>query len=207
MAEPRLIPVVAPDRPEGAALILHGGGSRSGSPMVSPTQLSVLRMKPVASQLASTAAGRLAVFRLLNSHRGWDPHHTPVDDVRWAMDAVRERYGELPLGLVGHSLGGRAALLTGSATGVRSVVALNPWLSPDDRADLSGARVLIVHGDRDRIASPHRARAFAEGLRRQTDVTFVSIDGGKHAMLRHGHRFQRLAADFTCDVLLDPVSR
>ncbi len=36
---------------------------------------------------------RLAVFRLLNSRRGWDTRHTPVHDARWALDQVAERLG------------------------------------------------------------------------------------------------------------------
>lgn len=202
MAAPRLLDVSTPDRAGGAVLVLHGGGSRPGSPMVSPTQLSVLRMRPVAARVARAGRGRLAVFRLLNSHRGWDPHHTPVDDVRWALREVRGRLGDLPVGLVGHSLGGRAALLAGTADEVRSIVALNPWVTTADTADLHGRHVLIVHGDRDRIASPARSRALADLLRRRAPVDYVVVPGGKHAMLRHGRRFEALAADFTRDALL-----
>jgi hypothetical protein len=125
--------------------------------MVSPTQLSVLRMIPVAHRIALAGAGRLAVFRLLNSYRGWDASHTPLDDVTWALEKVRERFGALPFGLVVHSLGGRAALLSGGAEDVRSVVALNPWVYPTDAPDLSGRRVLVVHGTADRIADLGRA--------------------------------------------------
>ena len=47
-----------------------------------------------------------------------------MDDVRWALGEVADRLGsELPTGLVGHSLGGRAALLAGGEPPVRSVVA------------------------------------------------------------------------------------
>ena len=72
--------------------------------------------------IARAAEGRLAVLRLLNSKRGWDTHHTPVDDAIWALDEARSRLGGLPVALVGHSLGGRAALLAGSTPGVRAVV-------------------------------------------------------------------------------------
>ena len=159
--------------------------------MVSPTQLSVIRMVPTAKAAARAGQGRLAVYRLLNSWRGWDGDHTPVADARWAMGQVREELGELPLGLIGHSLGGRAALLAGDEPDVVSVVALNPWVYPTDDADLTGRRVLIVHGLRDRIASPGRARAVARNLARTADVEFVEVAGGKHAMLRHGREFDR----------------
>lgn len=210
MTRARLIPTRVStgrkaDRVEGIVLVLHGGASRQGNPMVSPAQLSVLRMIPVASRIARVGRGRLAVFRLLNSSRGWDTQHTPVDDVRWALAEVAERFPDLPACLVGHSLGGRAALLAGDAPGVRGVVALNPWVYPDDRADLAGRRVLVVHGTDDRIASPSRSRAVAMRIARTAEsMDYVSIEGGKHAMLRHGRAFERAAADFTRETLLGP---
>ena len=200
---PRLIDVRVPDRPVGAVLVLHGGGSRGERMMVSPTQLSVLRMVPVAKRVALAGHGRLAVHRLLNSTRGWDTRHTPVQDAEWALARLRDRHGDVPIGLVGHSLGGRAALLAGGSDGVRSVVALAPWVYPTDLppGGLAGRRVLVVHGDQDRIAKPANSLAVAERLARTTDTTYVRVEGGKHAMLRHGSTFTRLAADFTVDVL------
>ncbi len=201
-AQPKLVPVNRPSSPEAAVLVLHGGASRGDRMMVSPAQLSVIRMIPTARAVARAGRGRLAVFRLLNSYRGWDSQHTPVADAAWGMAQVREQHGDLPFGLVGHSLGGRAALLAGGQDGVESVVALNPWVYPTDTVDLTGRRVLILHGERDRIASPARAEAVARNLSRTAEVGFVSIPGGKHAMLRHGREFDRRAADFTAEELL-----
>jgi alpha-beta hydrolase superfamily lysophospholipase len=198
----RLITTYAPERPEAVVLVLHGGASRPGRSAVSPAQLSVLRMVPIARRLARAGRGRVAVLRLLNTHRGWDTTHTPIADVAWALAQVRERYGDVPVGLVGHSLGGRAALLAGSLPGVRSVVALNPWVYPTDRAELTGRSVLIVHGTADRVAAPERARVVASAIAETTDVTFVPVEGGKHAMLRHGSTFERTATDFVLSSLL-----
>jgi len=183
-------------------LVLHGGASRAGDPMVSPAQLSVLRMVPVARRVARAGRGRLAVLRLLNTWRGWDTTHTPVDDVAWALDELRGRLGGLPTCLVGHSLGGRAALLAGGERDVRSVVALNPWVYPDDDADLTGRRVLIVHGTDDRVAPSERSRLVARSLARRTEVSYVEVPGGRHAMLRHGPAFERAAASFAVETLL-----
>ncbi|KQY58461.1 hypothetical protein ASD11_02005 [Aeromicrobium sp. Root495] len=202
---PRLIPTTEPKDAEAVVLVLHGGASRRDNPMVSPTQLSVLRMIPVARRVARAGAKRLAVYRVLNSTRGWDTTHTPVDDARWAIAQVEERLGtSLPIGLVGHSLGGRAAILAGAEPGVQSVVALNPWVYPQDGdVDLSGRQVLVAHGTEDRIADPAKAKEAARRISRSTDVSFVDVRGGKHAMLaRHG-TFDGLAADFTAGVLLD----
>ena len=201
---PRLIAVSEPRRAEAVVLVLHGGASRRDDPRVSPTQLSVLRMIPIAKRVAKADRRRLAVYRLLNSTRGWDTSHTPVDDVHWAIDQLREGFGsELPVGLVGHSLGGRAAILAADRAEVRSVVALNPWVYPSDGgADLSGRRILIAHGTDDRIASPTSSAAVARTLSRTADVSYVRVEGGKHAMLRRGRDFERLAADFSAATLL-----
>ncbi|MCD9199222.1 alpha/beta hydrolase [Aeromicrobium wangtongii] len=201
---PRLIAVSEPRHAEAVVLVLHGGASRRDNPMVSPTQLSVLRMIPVAKRIARADPRRLAVYRLLNSTRGWDASHTPVDDVHWAIDQLHEGFGSgLPVGLVGHSLGGRAAILAARRPEVSSLVALNPWVYPADGAvDLTGRRVLIVHGTDDRIASPANAAAAARGLGQTADVSFVRVAGAKHAMLRRGREFERLAADFCAATLL-----
>ena len=200
---PRLLDVATPADPGGLVLVMHGGANRKGNPMVSPAQLSVLRMIPIAKRIARAGRGRLGVFRLLNSHRGWDSTHTPVDDVRWALGVLEERYGTgVPVCLVGHSLGGRAALLAGSAPAVRSVVALNPWVYPTDEVDLSGRRVLMIHGTDDRVASIERAATVAHRLSTTADVSFVRVEGGRHAMLRRGSDFERSAAEFAVATLL-----
>lgn len=203
--EPRLIDVETPDGAIANVLMLHGGASRRSRMMVSPTQLSVLRMIPIAKLIARTGRGRLAVFRLLNSYRGWDTHHTPLDDARWALDQLAERPGgALPTCLVGHSLGGRAALLSSAQPEVRSTVALAPWVYPTDvPAGLSGQRILIVHGSRDRVASPQRSAELSERLSRFARVRYLSIEGGKHAMLSHHREFSTAAAEFTVETLLD----
>lgn len=199
---PRLIDTRAPRDPAAVVIVLHGGADRPDTPGVSPTQLSVLRMIPTAKAVAREGRGRLAVLRLLNTRRGWDTHHTPVDDVRWALEQVRQRFDDRPVGLVGHSLGGRAALLAGGLDPVRSVVALNPWVYPDDGVPLPGRRVLVVHGTADRIARLDRAERVVERLRRSTDVELVRVEGGKHAMLKHGREFDGRAARFTAEALL-----
>ncbi len=203
----RLLDTRVPSSPEGVVLVLHGGANRPDDPMVRPTQLSVLRMIPVARRIARAGRGRLAVLRLLNSARGWDAERTPVADVQWALGLVRERFGDLPVGLVGHSLGGRAALLAGNEPSVRSVVALNPWVYATDSPQLAGRRVLVVHGTEDRVADPARAEAVVQRMARSTDVEYVEVAGGKHAMLHHGAEFERAAAEFVTETLLDTRPR
>jgi alpha-beta hydrolase superfamily lysophospholipase len=125
-----------------------------------------------------------------------------VMDLAWALEEVTSQHGALPVALVGHSLGARAALLGGSDPQVRSVVALNPWVTPTDRADLRGARVLVVHGIDDRIALPSRSADFVHRLPATTQVGYVAVPGARHAMLRHGRTFETYAAEFVTATLL-----
>ncbi|WP_285504984.1 alpha/beta hydrolase [Actinokineospora sp. NBRC 105648] len=171
---------------------------------MSPTQLSVVRMIPIAHRVAHAGRGRLAVWRLLNSVRGWNGSHTPVDDVRWALERIRAQLPpDTPIGLIGHSLGARAAILSVGEENVRSVVALAPWVYPHDGdVDATGRRVLVVHGANDRVASPGRARAAASRLARTGQVSVIRVDNGEHTMLRRRKTFEGLAADFTTATLL-----
>ncbi len=200
---PRLIDVRVPESARGVVLVLHGGASR-GERMVSPAQLSVLRMIPIARRIARAGRGELAVIRLLNSRRGWDAKHTPVHDVEWALAEIRERVGSLPACLVGHSLGGRAAILASIHPMVHSAVALAPWVYPTDLppGDLAGRRILIVHGTADRIASPARSAELARRLASRAEVSYVEVAGGRHAMLRHHNAFSGAAAEFAKSSLL-----
>jgi predicted alpha/beta-hydrolase family hydrolase len=204
---PRLITVQEPKRPHGAVLVLHGGGSRRQSVAVSPTQLSVIRMIPVARRIARDPG--LAVYRLLNSRRGWDAGNTPVRDARWALAQIRGRLGrDVPVVLVGHSLGGRAAILAGDDEGVVGVVALAAYVVEGDGAvDLSGRRVLFVHGTRDRIASLRRAEEAARQLSSRTDVGFIRVTDGTHSMLRHRRAFDGAAAELASALLTGTASR
>lgn len=202
--KPQLIDVHVPDNPAGSVLVMHGGSSRGENRMVSPTQLSVLRMIPLARRIAREGQGELAVFRLLNSVRGWDTTHTPVRDAKWALAEMTQRLARpTATCLVGHSLGGRGALLTADQPHVVSVAALAPWVYADDVPDgLDGQQILIVHGSRDRIASPARSAALARNLSRHARVGYVTVDGGKHAMLHRHGVFSGLAAQFATATLL-----
>ncbi len=74
---------------------------------------------------------------------------------------MRQRYGDLPVVLVGHSLGARAAVLASSEDGVLAAVALNAYLMAGDDAVETRARMLFVHGTDDRIASFAKAETAA----------------------------------------------
>lgn len=207
MSTARLVPVRTPSSPAGVVLVLHGGAAREGRTMVSPAQLSVLRMVPVARRIARAGGRRLAVHRLLNSHRGWDSRTTPVMDVAWALERVQDRHGDLPVALVGHSLGGRAALLASGDLAVRAAVALNPWVHPTDQVHAVDARVLVVHGTDDRIARPGLSEDLVRRAPDALRIGRIAVSGGRHAMLRRARTYESLTADFVTATLLGSSPR
>ncbi|MGW6742518.1 hypothetical protein ACWGDX_17655, partial [Streptomyces sp. NPDC055025] len=86
-------------------------------------------------------------------HRGWN-RADPVDDALAALGELRRVHGAVPVVLVGHSTGGRAALRASAHPQVQGVLALAPWLPADEPNDHPrGRRIVLTHGDRDRVTS------------------------------------------------------
>lgn len=133
----------------------------------------------------------------------------PLRDVHWALGQLRDRFStQIPVCLVGHSLGGRAALLAAREPAVVSAVALAPWVLPSDAPHgIDGKAILIVHGDRDRIASPSRSAQLARRMSDHARVDYITVPGGKHAMLRRHNEFSGPAAEFACASLLQASTR
>jgi hypothetical protein len=188
------------------ALVLHGGRSRSVAP-VRANQLSVLRMLPFVSSLRRAGSRHgLSVARLRYRVRGWNgPAQSPVADVEWALARLVARFPNVPVGLVGHSMGGRAALYAAGADPVLSVVGLAPWCEPGDPVDqLAGRRLLIAHGAADRMTSPPESAAYARRAAKvAVSVGYVSVQGEKHAMLHRAGVWHQLASGFTLAVLCE----
>jgi pimeloyl-ACP methyl ester carboxylesterase len=201
----RVLPPAGPTT--SVVLVLHGGKARSAEP-TSLGQLSYLRMVPIARALHRAGGpGGTAVWLLRNRLRGWnDPTADPVLDARWALDRVRSRHPGLPVVLVGHSMGGRAALRVAGDPSVVGVCALAPWIEPGETVDhLTDRTVLIAHGTRDRWTSPGRSFRYAVRARQVTDrVGRFEVHGAGHAMLRRSRDWTRLVTAFVTG-LLDPA--
>ena len=185
-------------------LVLHGGRDRSLEP-VRARQLAVLRMVPIARRIAAAGRGRLAVARLRFGVRGWNGEAmSPVADAGWALAQLAERYPGRPIGLVGHSMGGRTALRAAGQHQVRSVVGLAPWLPPGEpTSQLAGRQVLLAHGDRDRMTSAASTERFV-GQLRATGIaaSYVTVRGEGHTMLRRAGLWHELTAGFLVGTLL-----
>jgi len=203
-ARPTLVDVTMPERPEAIVLVLHGG-RESSLAAVRSTQLAVLRMIPIANRIAKAGAGRLAVARLRYAVRGWNaPGLAPVRDTEWALDQLTARFPGCPIALVGHSMGGRTALRAAGYPGVQSVVGLAPWLPAVEPIDqLAGRRVLLIHGDQDRMTSSRATAAMSERLRSAgIAASFIEIRGERHGMLRQPRLWHDLTAGFLATTLL-----
>lgn len=206
MSEP-FLHVEPPAGPVRAlALVLHGGRSR-GTGAVTARQLAVLRMRPFVSSLQRAGTGRgLAVAHLRYRVRGWNGvQASPVPDTEWALDRLAERYPGVPAALVGHSMGGRAAVYAAGHPSVSTVVGLAPWIEPGDPVrPVAGRRVLFVHGDRDRMTSPPESAEFArQAAAVAASVNYVSVSGERHAMLRRARLWHDLATGFVLATLCD----
>lgn len=199
--------VTAPGMPGNThtvILVLPGGRARDNSAYPA-RRLAIARMIPIAWAARRGAAdARVAVWRLRYRYRGWnEPARDPVIDVGWALDQVRERHPGASVILVGHSMGGRAALYAAGDPSVVAVCALAPWLAATDPVGpVAGRTVLLVHGDRDRITDPAGTRWYAAQAAAVTsDVRLVRIPDSGHGMLRHWRRWHALVADFVAGVL------
>jgi pimeloyl-ACP methyl ester carboxylesterase len=166
---PRLRIMASGAQTGSVVLLIHGGRARSREP-VPRGSLALARMRMFAPAILSAGGGAgTAVALLRNRYRGWnEPRADPVEDAAWALEEIERRFGRVPVILVGHSMGGRAALRVAGHPAVLGVAALAPWL-PDREplAQLEGRTVLVAHGDRDSTTSPADSLAF---VRRAADV-------------------------------------
>ncbi|MEO8518833.1 MAG: alpha/beta fold hydrolase [Dermatophilaceae bacterium] len=205
---------IAGDGPsaEAVVLLLHGGTAESVVP-VRALDPSVLRMFPFGRSALRAGQRRIVLATLRYAVRGWNGEmESPLQDARWALDQIAERFADLPIGLIGHSMGGRVALrvadhLAGPAGGVSSVAALAPWLPPGEPiSPMSHQRLLLAHGTADRITDPGQTFALAENLAAEgVDVELVKFPGGRHSMLFPAKPWHDLATSFMVRTLLAPV--
>jgi dienelactone hydrolase len=177
-------------------VIAHGGRSKSTAP-ASRRQLTAVRMYPFLHSLHS--AGRrsgLAVAQLRYRLVGYNDGD-PVADVEWAIDHLTERFGGVPVCLLGHSMGGRATLRAAGHPAVSSVVALAPWLPPGEPVEqLAGRAVVIAHGQRDRVTDPAGSLHYALRAHPVADrLCRFEIARSGHAMLQRAPLWHRLARD------------
>jgi pimeloyl-ACP methyl ester carboxylesterase len=183
----------------GAVVVAHGGTEVSTDP-VSPLDPAVLRMIPLALAIRHGLRGSGVVVERPNYRvRGWNGElASPVQDLCEVLDQIRARFGGIPIVLIGHSMGARAAFRVAGHPSVSAVAGLAPWLPPTEPVDqLAGRRVLLAHGTADHVTSPEETWAYAERAHAVTRTTTIEVLGGEHTMLRRAALWHRLAVEFS----------
>jgi pimeloyl-ACP methyl ester carboxylesterase len=184
------------------AVLLHGG-TVTGAEPPRPNGLAALRMRTFEQTLLRRGAQHgLVVGTVRYRHRGWRAGGQ-IDDAFGAVNVAATRYPGVPIMLVGHSLGARVALRCAAGPGVVGVVALAPWLPPDEPvAHLAGRDILIIHGDGDRVCDPAYSLAYA---RRAVTVARrlarFEVLRGEHTLLARGRVYHQLTRVFTLATL------
>ncbi|MCB0908976.1 MAG: alpha/beta fold hydrolase [Nocardioidaceae bacterium] len=178
------------DSPQAAVLLLHGGAPQSDLPVGRwSASWRVMRWLQQGFEGAIRRRGlATSVWLLRYRFRGWNDGGSVVDS-RWALESLRDELGEIPVSLVGHSMGGRTAIGAADHPSVTGVVALAPWIAPEtSAAPLAGRRLVAAHGRADKITSFAATQAFVERARPVAgEARFVDMGDVGHYLIA-GHR-------------------
>ncbi|MCS0637712.1 alpha/beta hydrolase [Streptomyces sp. LP05-1] len=203
--EPRLGRAVGTAVPAvgGVVLLLPDGAPVSER---RPSPLARAAVLPLARRLARAGRGDGLVAHVVRYRtHGWNGTDARLAaDARWTVSEVVRRYGDVPVCLAGHGMGGRAALRAAGHTAVSCVLALAPWLPEDDMAaqpepvrQLVGRQVLIAHGTNDARTDPELSYRLAERVKKANrDTCRFEVHSDGHALRQHHDEVLALAADF-----------
>ena len=203
--EPAFTDARLPRAPRALVLVLHGG-TQSSTEAVAGSNLSWRRarllLRGVAGPLTDDGIG---VVLLRYRVRGWNAGSgrgpAPVIDARWALDELHREH-DLPIALLGHSMGARTGVAVAGHPSVRGVVALAPWLPHDDPvAPLAGKVLRAAHGSRDRITSAKATRRYVDRAAAVADAEFTDMGPVGHYLLRGVRRWNAFAVSGLREVL------
>ena len=195
-AEPHWTKYDASVRPQALILMLHGGKDRSQD-VVDSRSLSWRRSASMQRDIARRAqeAGA-SVWLLRFTRRGWNGGADRIADARTALDDVRRRLGDVPVVLLGHSMGGRTALSVSDDDDVRLVLGLAPWIERGDPTPRDGQKTVLIHGDRDVITPLSASRLTVDAmLAAGEDATLIRVARGEHAMVVRAGLWTALVVD------------
>lgn len=149
--------------------------------------------------LSLLALPNVVVRQAVYEVHGWNgDEDSPMPPAQRSLDDLLEAHPDIPVILVGHSMGGRVAARLAADKRVTGVLALAPWWQYADwRYINADAKVLALHGTADTRTYPKRtAKGIAELQGLGVDATFVPINDGGHAMLDHMWTWQSAAVRF-----------
>ena len=192
----------------GVVVVAHGGQSSSTEPTTA-TQPAVLRMIPIAAAIRHALRGSgTVVLRPRFGLRGWNGDQaSPVHDLNRALDGIVASYGPVPIVLIGHSMGARAAMRAAGHPAVYAAAGLAPWLPLGEPVEqLTGRRVLVAHGTADGITNPQETWAYVERARGVTQVAAIEVRDGDHPMVRRARLWHAIAAEFARAALELPAA-
>lgn len=202
---PTFTDVHLPAPARAIALVLHGGAEHGTMP-VDGRSLSWRRGRALARHIAAPLnLDDIGVVLLRYRVKGWNAGAgalpSPVPDARWALDALARAHG-LPVVIVGHSMGARTGVAVADHPSVRGVVALAPWLPPDDPVEpLAGKVLRAAHGRRDRITSARATRRYVDRAAEVADAEFTDMGAVGHYLLRRPSLWNAWAAGSVREVL------
>jgi pimeloyl-ACP methyl ester carboxylesterase len=184
-------------------LVLHGGKPRSRQ-AIDGRSLSWRRALWLQRDIAARAHGAgVGVWSVRYRERGWNGGVDRAGDARWALDELRSAHGDVPVVLLGHSMGARVAVHVADDPSVRGVVGLAPWWSAQDPVEtLAGRTLRAAHGRRDRITSFTETARYVERARSVADSAEL-VDMGRlgHYMLTGASRWHDVALEASLGVL------
>ncbi len=203
MTDPLLTRYDAPGRPRAMILVLHGGKPRSGQSIDgrSASWRRALWLQRDISHRAHEAG--VGVWLVRYRERGWNGGADRVADARWALDQLRAAHGDVPVVLLGHSMGARVAVHVADDPSVRGVVGLAPWWSDQDPVStLEGRTLIAAHGRRDRITSFKETTRYVERARGVADSAGLHDMGSLgHYMLTGSARWHDVAISAALEML------
>ena len=211
--EPHLTKSPSGRSPRGLVLMLHGGAEANLEP-VDRRSLAWVRSRVMMAQLSRSfhKAGLdvwLLRYRVVGWNHGHAEHPSPVQDARWALDEVRAEHPEVPVVMLGHSMGARTATTVADDPSVHGVVGVAPWFPPGHPVSaLAGKHLVAAHGRADRVTN---FRATQDFVRRAEPVAsstrFVDMGDLDHYMLKGLRQWNQVARDHTIGMFDATVPR